>query len=208
MKKSTAFALTFTLLFSHQKLCAADTGQFYAGVDIGSVSLKGDGPQNDPAFVNGQTFKASDSVHGLHAGFQFTEWFAAEVGVMDFGSTSQAFEVKDDIFFLIQPNDTQTVDAKGVSIIGAFSYPVGARLSVLGVIGIASVDLDIKQSGGYSPFASNLVEYSSFSEQGFLYGFGAKYALAGSFDVRAELRRSEVGNFTLDVASLGLEYSF
>jgi opacity protein-like surface antigen len=210
MKKSTSFAFAFfiAILFSHQKLCAADAGQFYAGMDIGSIGLKGDGPKNDPAFVAGQRFKASDYVYGLHAGFQFIEWFAAEFGVTDFGNTSDHFAIKDGIFFLVQPNDTQQVDAKGASLIGAFSYPVSSRLSLLGIVGIASVDFDIKQSGGSSPLAGSLSEQRSFSEQGLLYGFGAKYALEESLDVRAEVRRNEVGDFMLDAVSLGVEYGF
>jgi len=210
MKKSIAFtfAIFITLLLGGQKLYAADAGQFYVGLDIGSISVKADGPKNDPSFVAGQKFKGSDSVYGLHAGFQFTEWFAAEVSFMDFGSTSHSFTLRDDIFFLVQPNDTRTVDAKGASLVGTFSHPVSSRLSLLGVVGIASVDLDIKHSGGYSPFAGSLLESISFSEQGFLYGFGAKYAVSKSFAVRAVVRRNEVGDFTLDAVSLGLEYSF
>ena len=210
MGKLTTFTFAFfvSLLLGGQKLYAADAGKFYVGVNVGSAGVKGDGPKNDLAFVPNQQYKASDSLYGLHAGFQFTEWFAVEVGTMDFGSTSHRYKVKDNIFFLVQPNDTQTVDVKGISIVGAFSYPVSSRLSMLGVVGIDSLDFDIKQSGGYSPFAGSLSEQSCFSEQGFLYGFGAKYAVRKSFDVRAEVRRNEVGDFTLDAVSLGLEYSF
>ena len=210
MGKLTTFTFAFfvSLLLGGQKLYAADAGKFYVGVNVGSAGVKGDGPKNDLAFVPNQQYRASDSLYGLHAGFQFTEWFAVEVGAMDFGSTSDHFEIKDGIFFLVQPNDTKTVDAKGISLSGVFSYPITSNLALFGVVGVVAMDFDIKQSGGYSPFAGSLSKQGGFSEQGFLYGFGAKYAVRKSLDVRAEVRRNEVGDFTLDAVSLGLEYSF
>lgn len=210
MKKIKQFAITFvvsSILVSPQ-LYAADVGRFYMGAELGSSRVSGDGPKNDSAFISGQEFKASDSSYGVYAGFQFNNWFAAELGFTDFGSINDRFKFKDGIVFLIQPNDIQTVDAKGASLSGVFSYPVTSSFSVLGILGVAAVNYDVSMSGGFSPFAGNLSQSDDFSDQGLLYGIGAKFALNDSFSVRTQMRRSEIGNFTFDLLGLGIEYSF
>src|SRR3954471_16662535 len=104
MKKSMSFTFAFliTLILICPRLRAAEAGQFYVGLDFGSSRVKSDGPKDDSIFAPNQQFKSSDFVYELHAGFQFNEWFAAEFGLMDFGSTSHRFEIKDGIFFLVQ----------------------------------------------------------------------------------------------------------
>jgi len=187
---------------------AANAGKFYVGADIGSTAFSGDGPDKDSIFVPGQKFKDSDTSYGLHAGFQFNEWFAAELGYTDFGSATDRFKIKPDIVFIVAPNDTQTVDAKGASLTGVFTYKVTNGFSVLGSLGVSSINYKSTLSGGFSEVTGSLVEKHSFSDQGLVYGVGASYALSDGFNVRADLRRNDVGDFTLDSASLGLEYSF
>ncbi len=210
MKKmiSVAIAFFFTLVLVCEKIYAAEAGQFYMGLEVGSTSVKGDGPKNEPAFVPNQDFRASDSTYGFHAGFQFNEWFAAELGLTDYGSASHHFKLRDDIFFLVEPNDTHTIDAKGASLSGVFSYRMTQSFSLTGLLGITAVDFEFKKSGGFSPFTGSLSQRDSFSEQGLVYGIGAKYSLNDSFGLRAEARRSEVGDFTIDLFQVGLEYNF
>ena len=195
-------------LILSQQIFAASSGQFYAGVELGSSRVLGDEPEHDPAFIPNQKFRASDSSYGIYAGFQFNDWFAAELGYHDFGSASHRFSFKDDVLFLMQPNDTQTLDAKGASLSGVFSYKMTSTFSLLGTVGVVAVDYDLTQSGGFSPFTGNLSRQGNLSEQGLVYGLGAKYRLSESLDLSAQIRRNEVGDFTLDVASLGFEYSF
>ena len=196
-----------SLIFS-QQIFAASLGQFYAGVELDSSRVLRDGSQHDPAFIPNQEFKASDSGYGIYAGFQFNDWFAVELGFNDFGRASHRFKFRDDVFLLKQPNDTQTLDAKGTSLSGVFSYKINSNFSLLGTVGVVSIDYDLTQSGGFSPFTGSLSKRGDFSEQGLVYGLGAKYTLNDSLDLRAQVRRNEAGDFTLDVASLGVEYSF
>ena len=70
------------------------------------------------------------------------------------------------------------------------------------------MDYEKTLSGGFSPVTGSLLERDSLSDQGLLYGVGAKYALSESFNLRADLRRNDVGDFDLDTVSVGLEYSF
>ena len=211
MKKHTELkrlSAAIALVLGAQQALAADAGKFYIGADAGSTQFSGDGPAKSVVFVDGQEFKDSDSSYGIHAGFQFTDWFAVELGYTDFGSATDNFKISPDIAFIVSPNTIQTVEAKGASLAGVFSYGLGADFAVFGVLGITAMDYEKTLSGGFSPVTGSLLERDSLSDQGLLYGVGAKYALSQSFNLRADLRRNDVGDFSLDTASVGLEYSF
>lgn len=211
MKKHTqlrCLGAAFALVMSAQHALAADAGKFYIGADAGSTQFSGDGPAKSVVFVDGQKFKDSDSSYGVHAGFQFTDWFAIELGYTDFGSATDNFKISPDIAFIVSPNTIQTLEAKGASLAGVFSYGLGADFSVFGTLGVTAMEYDKTMSGGFSPMTGSLLEKDSLSDQGLLYGVGAKYALSQSFNLRADLRRNDVGDFSLDTASVGLEYSF
>lgn len=203
------FGLAMCLAVSTQQAAAANTGGFYVGADVGSTEIKGDGRiGKDSVFVTGQQFKDSDTSYGLHAGFQFNDWFAAELGYTDFGTTIKRFKIRPDIMFIVAPNDTQVVDAKGVSLSGVFSYGLGQRFSVLGVLGVSSINYDSTWKGGFSPMTGSLREHHSFTDQGLLLGLGGRYELNDLVALRVDLRRNDVGDFKLDTASVGVEYSF
>lgn len=204
----THLSATIALALAAQTAMAADTGKFYVGADIGSTQFSGDGPGKDSVFEPGQKFKDSDTSYGLHVGFQFTDWFSAELGYSDFGSATDKFAIKKGIFFIVSPNDTQTVDAKGASLTGVFSHSLSSNFAVLGTLGVSSMNYKSTLSGGFSPVTGSLLEKHSFSDQGLIYGVGAKYSLSDSFALRADLRRNDVGDFSLDSTSIGLEYSF
>ena len=211
MKKHTqlkCLSAAIALALSAQQALAADAGKFYIGADTGSTQFSGDGPAKSVVFVDGQEFKDSDSSYGIHAGFQFTDWFAIELGYTDFGSATDRFKISPDIAFIVSPNTIQTVEAKGAFLAGVFSYGLGADFSVFGTLGFTAMDYEKTLSGGFSPVTGSLLERDSLSDQGLLYGVGAKYALSQSFNLRADLRRNDVGDFSLDTASVGLEYSF
>lgn len=211
MKKHTQLTrlgAAIALVLGAQPVLAADTGKFYIGADIASTEFSGDGPAKSVVFVDGQTFRDSDSSYGIHAGFQFTDWFAIELGYTDFGSATDNFKISPDIAFIVSPNTIQTVEAKGASLAGVFSYGLGADFAVFGVLGVTAMDYEKTMSGGFSPVTGSLLEKDSLSDQGLLYGVGAKYALSQSFNLRADLRRNDVGDFDLDTISVGLEYSF
>ncbi len=211
MQKNTHvkyWGATIALVLGAQQALAAEVGKFYIGADAGSTQFSGEGPAKSIVFVDGQKFKDSDSSYGIHAGFQFTDWFAIELGYTDFGSATDSFKVNPDIAFIVSPNTIQTIDAKGASLAGVFSYDLGADIAIFGVLGFTAMDYEKTLSGGFSPVTGSLLEKHSLSDQGLLYGVGAKYALSQSFNLRADLRRNDVGDFSLDTASVGLEYSF
>jgi OOP family OmpA-OmpF porin len=211
MKKTMQLTTLASLIFLSvvaQPSLAVDAGKFYLGADVGSTEFKGDGPGKNSVFVAGQEFTDSDSSYGIHAGFQFNDWFAAELGYTDFGRASQRFIVRPDILFIVAPNHTQIVDAKGASLAGVFSYQLGQGFSVLGVLGVSSVKYESTWTGGFSEVTGNLRERQKVSDQGLIYGIGGRYELNDSLALRLELRCTDVGDFDLDTANFGLEYSF
>ncbi len=196
------------LAFSAQYVLAGDAGKFYIRADVSSTKFSGDGPAKSVVFVPGQEFKDSDSSYGINAGFQFTDWFAVELGYTDFGSATDRFKISPDIAFIVSPNTIQTIEAEGASLAVVFSYGLGADFTVFGILGVTAMDYEKTLSGGFSPVTGSLFERDSLSDQGLLYGVGAKYALSQSSNLRVDLRRNGVGDFSLDTASVGLEYIF
>jgi len=197
-----------SLMLGSPLATAADTGVFYIGADVGSTEFSGDGPGRNSVFTPGQAFKDSDTGYGVHGGFQFNAWFALELAYTDFGSATDHYKIRPDIAFIVAPNDTQTVEAQGISLAGAFSYGIGERFTVMGSLGISSLHFISRFSGGFSEATGSLLEGHRFSDQGLIYGIGARYAFTNSVNIRIELRRNDIGDFSLDRASLGLEYSF
>lgn len=210
MKKITLVASLASLIFFalSAQHALADSSKFYLGANIGNTHFSGDDAVDNSVFAPNQKFKASDSTYGVHLGFQFNDWFATELGYTYFGEAIDRFALRSDIVFIVQPNDTQSISAKGASLSGVFSYHFNSDLSVFGVLGITAMDYQNTLSGGYSPISGSLITKYRFSDHGLLYGLGAKYALTDSFNLRADLRRNDVGDFALDTASVGIEYSF
>ena len=210
MKNSKHLATVTSLIvwaFGAQQ-AAAETGEFYLGADIGRTHFSGDGPRDDSLFVAGQDFDASDASYGLHLGFQFNNWFAAELGYSDFGKASDRFKLRSDVIFIVSPNDTQSLSAKGTSVSGVFSYKPFTHFSLFGVLGVIAMDYEVTQSGSFSPVTGISPTKNSFSDQGLLYGVGAKYALNDSLGLRVDARRTNAGDFALSTVSTGLEYTF
>lgn len=210
MKKITQSLALASLILAvgSPHLLAAEPGSFYLGTDIGSTQFSGDGPAKGSVFIGGQQFKDSQTSYGVHAGFQFIDWFAVELGFTDFGNAIQSFKVRPDIAFIVAPNHTQLIDAKGASLMGVFSCPLGQKFSVLGVLGISSVRYESTWIGGFSEMTGSLREQHTFTDQGLVYGVAGRYELNDAFALRLDLRRTDVGDLDLDIASLGLEYAF
>ncbi|RYY03485.1 MAG: hypothetical protein EOO53_06125 [Gammaproteobacteria bacterium] len=187
---------------------AAETGEFYFGADVGRTHFSGDGPRNDSLFIAGQNFGGLDTCYGLHLGFQFNNWFAAELGYSDFGKATDRFKLRSDVIFIVSPNDTQSVSAKGASVSGVFGYKLFTHFSIFGVLGVMAMDYEATQSGGFSPVTGISPMKSNASDQGLVYGVGAKYALNDSLNLRVDARRTNAGDFALSTLSTGVEYTF
>lgn len=186
----------------------AEPGQLYLGLDVLSTDFSGPGPSASSSFEPGQQFGDSDSGYGLHVGYGFSDWFAIELGLADFGRGTDKFTLRGDIFYIVKPNDTQTLDAKGLSLVGVFSKQLMQDWSVFGVLGVSAMDYKSTVSGGFSEQTGSLLKRDSYNDQGLVYGVGTSYQLSDQVKLRLDARRNDVGDFTLDTLGLAVEYQF
>jgi len=70
------------------------------------------------------------------------------------------------------------------------------------------MDYEVTQSGSFSPVTGISPTKSSASDQGLVYGVGAKYALNDSLNLRVDARRTNAGDFALSTLSTAVEYTF
>jgi opacity protein-like surface antigen len=203
-------SILFCSVSSAQLALAAGSSEFYVGADLLSTQFSGDDIGKSSIFAPKQTFEDSDRGYGLHVGFQFNHWFAVEMGYTDFGVATDRFYTRSDMYsIIVTPNSIQTLDAKGITLNNVFNYHFDKHFSVLAVLGVASLNYKNTLSGGFSEVTGSLPpQRQSLSDQGLVYGIGATYAFTDAVALRTDLRRHEVGDFKLDSASLGLEYSF
>ena len=199
-------ALALISFSAHNAL--ADTGNFYSGVDVGKTDFSGDGPRDTVVFKRGQQFSDGDTTYGIHAGYNITHWFATEIAYTDFGSATDTFALSPDIVFIGKPVDTQSVSAKGATLSAVFNYELLNDFSVFAVVGVSAINYDIALTGGFSEVTGRIALKGDESDQGLVYGIGAKYALSDKLNLRADARRNEVGDFTLDSITAGLEFNF
>jgi opacity protein-like surface antigen len=206
MKNVTGFCAA--ALVAIAQTASADAGDVYVGVDAFSTDFSGPGPGGTSGFASGQRFGDSDTGYGLHLGYGFSDWFAVELGVADFGSATDTFKLKGDIVYIVKPNDTQNLKAKGLSLAGVFSQKMSEDWSVFGMLGVISMDYKSTLSGGFSEQSGSLLVRNSYDDQGLLFGVGIRYQLSDELSLRLALRRNDVGDFKLDTLGMSVEYQF
>lgn len=200
--------IIFVLLAIVSRSIAVASENIYSGVDIGSTHFSGDGPADTQIFLKGQHFSDRHINYGIHAGYQITNWLAVEAAYTDFGHGKQTFKISPGVIFIGKPADTQTLEAKGLTISAVFMHEFFPGFSTFAVLGIANIDYKNTMSGGFSETTGYLFSKNSYRDQGIIYGVGAKYKLNNSLALRTDLRRNDVGDFVLDCVTVGIEYSF
>lgn len=212
-------ALQFTLIiaaifsFTTARKVLAETDHMYAGLDVVATHFSGDGPKDRIIYQKGQHFSDQDTKYGVRFGYQISDWLATEVAYTDFGRGTDIFGISPNIYFFGAPMDTQTVGARGASLVAAFKHSFTTRgpsapASVFAILGVASIDYDVTWSGGFSELTGSPLVQRGYSYQGLTFGVGAKYALNDEVNLRADVRRYDVGDFQLDSLSAGLEFNF
>ena len=180
----------------------------YSGIDLGLTHFSGDGPADTQIFQKGQHFSDSHFDYGIHVGYQITDWLAVELAYTDFGRGTQKFKISRDVVFVGKPTDTQTIEANALSISAMFNHEITESFSAFGLLGIASMNYESTLSGGFSEVTGNLFSKNAYADQGIIYGVGLKCKMTDALGLRADLRRNDVGDFVLDSATIGIEYSF
>jgi OOP family OmpA-OmpF porin len=123
-----------------------------------------------------------DTAVKVFGGYQINRTFAAEFGYTDLG----------DVVVI-----GQTAKANAWELVGLAKFPVGNRVSLYGLLGLAKVDSERSVFG---------VRTSDDSTE-LTIGFGAQYDFSPQLGVRGQWQRYDT-NQEIDVISLGFVYKF
>ena len=173
MKKST-LCLVVIVAVAVIPASAADNG-FYLGASIGGSSI--DVRDYGEEFGN-LDFSGGDAAYKIFAGYRLMSFFGAEGGYVDLGSPSDTVGEINDI-------DVK-IGVKGWDAFAVGFLPIGP-VDIFAKVGLISWDADIRAA------FNDLEEHDSDSGTDATWGVGAALRL-GSFAVRAEIERFEIGN--------------
>ena len=228
MKKILALA-TVAAFCVAQPALAKDTG-FYVGVDVGTASadidqsgldshLANDLEDEFGVYLDGSSdVDDSDTTYGLTVGYRFMPYLAVEGQYLDLGEAeySASFDVYD------IATDKFLGTGSGNASVGSSGF----GLSVLGILPVAEVWEFYARLGMY--FGDTDADFSisddvevilsgdeSKSEEELMYGIGAGYTFAETWNVRVEYTIIQdvgdedlVGESDVDRLVIGLNYRF
>jgi OOP family OmpA-OmpF porin len=163
--------IALAVLLSAFVAAPAVAADMYVGVNVGSAKIDASNLDSTTSFA-------------LLGGYTFNQYFAAEVGYIDFGSKDYSgFNVKSSAW----------------SISGVGSYPFNEQFSVFAKLGIASTTVD---SGGTSTGKSDLT-----------YGIGGQFNVNKQVGIVLGYDVYKIGNaasqtFDQAVASIGGVFKF
>jgi OOP family OmpA-OmpF porin len=123
-----------------------------------------------------------DTAVKVFGGYQINRTFAAEFGYTDLGDVAVV---------------GQTAKANAWELVGLAKFPVGNRVSLYGLLGLAKVESE----------SSVLGVRSSDDSTDLTIGFGGQYDFSPQLGVRGQWQRYDV-NPEIDVISIGFVYKF
>lgn len=181
MKKNIIAAVIFSAVMASPAFAEG----FYLGADLGRSNASVD--------VQGTSFDNHDTAWGVHGGYKFSPYLAAEIGYRDFGKFDETFSNI--------ANVSVKAHAVEASVIG--SYPFTESFNVYGRLGVASV----KATADFNVLGSN--ESLEKTETKAVFGIGAQYAINKNFSLRTEYTQySEIEDVKLSSFTIGANYSF
>ena len=159
--------------------------------------------------LNGQPFDDDDSGWSAALGYQFTNYFAVELGYEDLGSFQGIAPIIGSFGALPSP---ATIDASGISLAAKFRVPLTERLRATWHVGLVRAEFDAGGSAAVAFFPGPIpgpppdVMAIPFSdpddETGYGFGFGLSWAFNRHFE--AELAYSRQNLQVLDFDTFGL----
>ncbi|STR45390.1 outer membrane beta-barrel protein [Iodobacter fluviatilis] len=178
MKKNILASLLLSTLIASPVFAEG----FYIGADVGSSKVSSD-------FISG-----NDTTFGIHGGYKFSPYLAAEIGYRDHGKAEEKYSIYN-----------LSVNAKSVnaSVIG--SYPFTEAFSVYGRLGVASIKatLEANTKNSYTFYSDEKTETKA------MFGIGAQYAFNKNFSLRTEYTQyAEIEDVKLSAFTIGANYSF
>jgi OOP family OmpA-OmpF porin len=191
-------------LISSGTLLAAENGVFYIGGNLGQARVHFDGT---PVVAAGFpiTYDNSDTAWNVFGGYQFNQYFSAELSYVKLGNYHANLATPGgNLFTNIQ------ITGWGGSLVG--TLPLGKDFSLLGRIGATWM----RQSRGSCDVCIDIVSTASDNTWSPTFGIGLKYDFKSNLSARAELTHytnvgdSNANTFgaTINVYTIGLAYKF
>lgn len=179
---------------------------FYLGGSVGQTDVRDlDEACADVTALGGTVTDCDDkdTAFKVFAGYQFNQYFAAELGYADLGAGNITFS---------GPGGTGNVEFGGNAIFldAVAMFPVFQNFSILGRVGATRWDVDAEVSAGGLPIASE-----SDDGFGFSYGAGLQYMFGRNFGLRAEYQvfdnigdEDTTGESDVHMYSIGIIFKF
>ncbi|MCZ6536685.1 MAG: outer membrane beta-barrel protein, partial [Gammaproteobacteria bacterium] len=124
-------------------------------------------------------------------GYEFADYWGAEVGIMDFGEAKSG---------------TAKVEIGGIDFVATGTYPINDQFDVFAKVGVYFLDADLTDPLGVSQDTDN---------SDLTFGIGASYNIDEQFSVRAEWQlfkdvgeQAVTGISDLEYWSVGVVYGF
>lgn len=186
-----------------QIILASVLGALALPVMADGFYLTGDVGQSKFEVDAGNDFNLSktDTTYSIGAGYDFNKFFAAEVAYRDLGSITDSGSGSDQ-FGDYTWSTKFSATAFQASVVGRL--PVSDVVSVYGRLGIAKIDIDVKNTDSDLPDDN----YSESKTKG-LFGVGVSYDITPQFAVRAEYNQyAKWDDIKLSALTVGATYHF
>jgi opacity protein-like surface antigen len=223
--------LLLSLMFSLIDNALADTTRagdlpFYAAVSVSLSQTNGiaetDVPElsylaGDPTQLpdqwplNGTTFDDNNTAWAAAIGYQFTNYFAVELGYEELGTFQATARLISTPQTLPAP---VTLDAGGLSLAAQFGYPLSERLRATWRLSVVRAQFDVEGDVtlgilvGPFPGPTSYVVVLPYAdpedETGYGLGFGLSWAFNKHFEVELAYNRQDLR--VLDFDSVGLRF--
>jgi OOP family OmpA-OmpF porin len=177
---------------------------FYVGGSLGYANLDQDEAEMQSILTNAGltgTVDIDDEDLGwkFFGGYNFNQYFGAEIGYVNLGSVDTAFNVTAPA----AATGSASVDVDGFTASGTLSYPINEQLDVFGKLGVLVWNADGSAS------VSGVTVSADDDDTDVHFGIGGKYHHTENITFRAEWERAfDVGGSDLDLFSVGVQYNF
>lgn len=205
-------------IFAALQTSAAAQG-FYVGANLGNSVL--DGVANaDPIVstsfppsaltIDGRRYDGRKTMWGLFGGWAVNDWVSVELGYTDLGETSS----KLGIGFVGQTSDSTQLEIEEWSLGAKFRVPIGARLSLHGLLGVSRAKFEAGGREGVfrlsalfgSPFSAFVPFGSPDDETGSVLGVGLDWSVIDRIGLGLGYRQHDTQVLEVDAVSISISY--
>ena len=188
MKVQVAILSLVALAFAGPALSQQKESGIYIGGALGQAE------QSDQcsSTAAGVSCDNKDSAWKIFGGFQFSRYFAAELGYANLGEASASAGAV-----------SATDEATAIELVALGMFPVVERFSIFGKLGLYRGELERTSN-------NPLIATGSNSQTDFTFGLGVRFDVTHNIGLRAEWQRYiDLGEITdVDLFSIGVQFRF